>query len=185
MARGKRRSTYWLGYVFNYEALSVGSTTVEMVPSSVLHAVSEEPTIIRIVGRLYFTFERNEFQESQRSDLYFGITCQHEDVPVQSPRTEIADEHWMWYGVLSTWATFSQPPDRAFDANTIIPGSTGDGRVNQHIPNVMESTEFDARSMRKAPQPCAINMHFQLDERLTATGPAHKLTGFLRFLVKE
>jgi len=180
-----RRKTFWLGTAFDYSLLSVGNNVLTIAFNAGLHEVSEEPTIIRLIGRLWFSYERKltQFQESSISLAWLGITCQHEDVSAQSPKDEIGDEHWMWTSFLASWSTFVEFPDRQFDSNTII-GGTVNSRGSVHNNTGIASVDIDARAMRKAPQPCKLTLMVDVEEELPDTGAEHHLSGYVRALCK-
>ncbi len=180
-----RRRTYWLQKDFSYLGVAAASNAT-LVDTATLHKVSEDPTIIRMIGRLIFQHERDSggFVESMRSNMWLGIMCQHEAVATQSPRTKGDDEQWMWTGFMAVQSTFVEYPSRQFDSNTVIAGSL-QSRATQHIPTGVEHVDIDSRSMRKAPQPCRISLHWDIVENLTETGAAHFLSGYIRFLIKE
>jgi len=189
MARSKamRRRPFWISNHFNYAALGPGLDTYELASSSQLQLYSEDPTVIRIVGRLSFHHERDlgGFAESMRSDYFMGIYCAHEDLPTQDPGSQDLDDGlFMWTSFCYSWSTFTQYPQREFDTNVIIGGTTS-SRGTQHIPNTFENVEFDIRSMRKAPAPCKLVLVVRTTERLPETGATHKISGLVRTLVKE
>ena len=186
MARKPRRRSFWLGRSFDYLALTTGTQVIEIISEPNLHLVSEEPTIIRMVGRLAFQFERaaGDFNESMRSAAWLGISCLHEDLTGQSPKDDLSEEHWMWCSYLQTQATFIEAPTREFDSNTVISGATA-SRASQHVPNALESVEFDIRSMRKVPEPCNLEFSLTVEEQMATTGALHKLSGFIRVLLKQ
>ncbi len=186
MTSRKRRRTYWLGTTFDYAGLVVGLNNFVIASNIKLHDTSQEPTVIRLVGRLHFEFERDSggFKESMRSSAWFGIACVHEDLPQQSPRVEIEDEQWMWTGYCATQSTFTEYSGIQFDANTVIGGST-QSRGTQHIGGPGEFVDLDARSMRKAPQPCELALCVDVREHLPEVGATHKLSGYIRALIKE
>ena len=159
MARSKAqcRRPFWISKHLSYDALGAGANDIELASSSQLQLYSEDPTIIRIVGRIAFSYERqgDGFAESTRSDVYAGIYCAHEDLPLQNPSTQDLDDGmWMWTNFLVAWSTFVQYPTRQFDSNTVIIGNTTTSRGSAHIPNAFETVEFDIRTMRKASAPC-------------------------------
>jgi len=180
-----RRGTAWYGKTFAYQALTTGISSIDLVSDTLLHGTAESPTVIRMLGRLWFGFERSDggFQESQRSDLFLGISCVKPTLPNLSPRDNVSDEDWMWIGFMRAESTFIEETSRQFDANTVIGGTT-ESRATQHIPSTLEEVSFDVRSMRKAPQPCEVRLSLQLTEQLAQTGASHKLSGFIRILVK-
>ena len=187
MARGKRRPTFWLAKTFEYQTLGTGPglSTVVIATPAVLHE-TPEPTIIRIVGRLWYSYERKveSFQESSVSLCWAGIYCLHEDVTGQSPTTDLEEEHWMWTGFMASWSTFIEFPDRVFDANTIIGGSTA-SRGSVHNNSGASSVDIDSRSMRKAPESCSLRIGFQVDEALlSSTSSEHFISGYVRVLCK-
>ena len=180
-----RRGTAWFGKALEYVTLGTGVTVIQFVSDTLLHGTAESPTVIRMIGRLWAGYERSDggFQESQRSDFYFGISCQHSDITGQSPRLEPDAEHWMWTSYFYSESTFMEFPDWTFDSNVIIGGTT-ESRGTQHIGGYAEILEFDSRAMRKAPEPCEINLSVDVQERLSETGASHKISGLIRILVK-
>lgn len=187
MPRRAKRRPFWISKHFTYQALTTGNNEIEVASSSQLQLYSEDPTIIRMVGRLNLFAQRTGggFEESTRSDAYLGLYCAHEDLPFQNPGNQDLDDGiWMWTGFMYAHSTFIQAPSRQFDSNTIIGGST-ESRATQHIPNTFENIEFDIRSMRKAPSPCQLILALSVSERLPQTGSLHKLSGLIRVLVKE
>jgi len=179
-----RRRTFWLAANVNYVAASA-SSNLTLISSAVLHAVNEEPTIIRIVGRLIFFHERDSggFSESMRSLCYLGINCVNDALGTINPQTKADEEHWMWTGFCAAQSTFVEYPDRLNNADTIIGGST-ESRATQHVPTGIEHVDIDSRSMRKAPEPCAVRLHWQINEVMSETGAAHFLAGYVRVLCK-
>jgi len=180
-----RRGTAWFGKTFDYLAISPGLGSQDIVSDTLLHGTAESPTVIRMLGRLWFGYERADagFQESQRSELWLGLTCRNPVMPVQSVKDNIGDEDWMWTTYMRAESTFVEYPDRQFDTNTII-GGTQSSRGTQHIPSDFSYVEFDVRSMRKAPQPCEVRLSVHLIEKMATTGASHKLSGLIRILVK-
>ena len=183
-----RRNTFWIGQAFDYVAIGTGGGTlisINIANSATLHEISQSPTIIRIVGRLWFTYERKgtQFQESSQSLCWAGIACMHEDVVTQSPKDSIGDEMWMWTGFMGSWSTFVEYPDRNFDSNTIIGGTVG-SRGSIHNNSGVAMVDIDARAMRKAPEPCELTLSLDVEEKLADTGADHKLSGYIRALCK-
>ena len=187
MARKARRKTFWLAKTFEYQDIGTGSglTAIVIATDAVLHAHSQDPTIIRIVGRLWYMYERKGtgFQESTVNNLWAGIYCLHTDVSTQSPKDDLDEEHWMWTGFMSSWSTFVEFPDRAFDSGTIIGGSV-ESRGSVHNNSGASSVDIDSRSMRKAPEPCQLVLSCRVSENLAETPSDHKLNGYVRVLVK-
>jgi len=186
MPRGARRKTYWRGRSFDYLPITTGKQSIEIVSNANLHLVSEEPTVIRMVGRLLFQFERagGGFEQSMRSACWAGITCMHEELTSQSAKDDLAGEFWMWASYLTTQATFTEFPDRQFDSNTVISGGTL-SRGSQHVPVDFEGVDFDIRAMRKAPEPCNIELNLHVEEQMPTTGADHFISGLIRVLLKE
>lgn len=185
----KRRS-FWINKTIDYIALGTGVGSLQICSPAQLHLFSEEPTIVRVIGRLSFSFERDSggFKESMRSDMFLGLHCQHEDLPEQNPGSADADDDiWMWTSWMMAWSTFVEYPAMSFDSNTYQNAASQPtlSRGTHHIPNAFESVEIDARSMRKAPNPCELILGFEVNERLPETGASHKLSGYIRTLVKE
>jgi len=181
----RRRRTFWKAFGFTYQSIT-GTFVQELVSNAVLHETTEQPTVIRILGRLWFTHERDSggFSESMRSSLWLGITCMHENLGAISPRSNADEEHWMWTGYCAVQSTFVEYPDRANASDTIIGGST-QSRATHHVPTGIEHVDIDSRSMRKAPEPCRIALHGQVIEHMSETGASHQLTGLIRILMKE
>ena len=103
MARSMRRRTFWLARPIDYQTVAPGSSRIVLANTTEVHATSEDPTVIRIVGRIWCGFERNtEFKESMRTIFHLGIQCVHEDVTIQDPKLESEDENWMWQGLCMT-----------------------------------------------------------------------------------
>ncbi len=175
MARRQRRKTAWHGKALEYVALSTGTGEISLVSSATLHATSQDPTIIRIVGKLWFTYERDTGGNvnSMRSDMNFGIYCMHEDIGTRNVVDEIAEEFWMYHGYLGHHSTHLKIGDDTIGQGTSHWGSMPDVDI------------IDIRSMRKAPEPCELVLAYKVSERLTETGATHKLSGFIRVLVKE
>ena len=180
-----RRKTFWLGKTYGYQAVSTGTTNLVLATSTTIHAANEDPTLIRIVGRIMFWHERDSggFKESTRSTCFAGIHCVHEDIVSQNPVSEIGGETWMWQGLMCAQATFTEYPDRANAADTIIGGST-QSRGTQHNATGIEHVDFDIRAMRKAPKPCEVRLMLDVTERLAETGSSHFITAFIRMLFK-
>jgi len=180
-----RRKTAWFGTAFDYTTISTGLTQIVLVSDAILHAVSQEPTIIRIVGRLVFQHIRDSggFSESMRSNCFAGIMCMHDGIGALDPNARLDEEHWMWTGFMNSESTFTQYPDRLNASDTIIGGST-ESRGTQHISSSTSHVDIDSRSMRKAPEPCRLTLNLKVSEVETETGATHKLSGILRFLVK-
>ena len=181
-----RRRTFWLATVFDYVGVAAGVVKHVMVSDADLHDVSEEPTVIRMIGRLHFQFERDTggFQESMRSVCWLGIVCGHSSLPAISPKLQGDQEQWMWTSFLDAEATFQAFPDREFDSNVIIGANVTTSWATQHIPSVFETVDFDARAMRKAPEPCDISLITDIREVLPEFGAQHRLSGYIRFLCK-
>jgi len=175
-----RRKTAWHGKKIDYVSLSVANNTVQLVSSNTLHGTTQDPTIIRIVGRLLFMSERDTdtFIESARTDAWVGINCHHEDVTAQSVRDNPEAEGWMWTSFLHVEQTKMALPYWNGSAE-IIKDTT------QHIPQEFAQVEFDIRAMRKAPEPCEINLMVHLKEQMTNTVGGHFISGLVRVLVKE
>jgi len=188
MARRARRKTFWHGKFFDYQAVGVGSSVLQLVSNSTLHANSQEPTVIRIVGRLHFQYQRDAggFTESTRSRMLCGISCLHEDLASVdlNPVLNLANEHWMWMGYMASEATFTEYPVWRSDTNVVLSGTTTRG--TQHIGGgPVTMIDLDVRAMRKAPEPCEVFLATHIAENLTETGASHFLSGFVRVLVKE
>ena len=179
-----RRRTFWLGHAISYQTVPGGTTNIVLASSSQIHATTQDPTVVRIVGRLWFGFERNtEFAESMRSICQVGIACVHEDVANPNPKSDLGEEIWMWQGLMMTQATFVEYPDRQNAADTIIGGST-QSRASQHVPTGIEHLDLDIRAMRKAPEPCELRLAIDVAEVMTATSSVNKIAGFVRMLFK-
>ena len=89
----------------------------------------------------------------------------------------------MWTGFMASWSTFVEYPDRQFDGATIIGGST-ESRGAHHNNSGASAVDIDSRSMRKAPEPCAIQIAFQVEEEFAETASDHKVCGYVRVLLK-
>ena len=177
-----RRSTFWLGKTLGYQAVGTGTISQVLATSAEIHETTEAPTLIRIVGRICFWFERDDFVESMRSTCFAGIQCVHEDLPNQNPLSAVSEENWMWQGLMTTQATFSQAPIREFDSQTLTNGTTT--RYTQHVPTGTEHVDLDIRAMRKAPLPCEVRLALDITERMSNTGASHKITALVRMLFK-
>ena len=182
MAR-RRRPTFWLGKTLQYVGVGTGVSSYNIVTSAQMHETTEDPTLIRVVGRIWFGFERDDFKESMRSVIYLGLHCSHEDLPEQDPQNDISAEMWMWQGMMMSQATFTEYPDRQNAADTIIGGST-QSRATQHNPTGIEHIDFDIRAMRKAPLPCELVLAAKTVELMPNTGASHKLVANFRCLFK-
>ena len=185
-----RRRPFWIAKHFEYAAVNVGNNALTICSPSQLQQYSEDPTIIRIHGRLAFSFERDSggFKESMRSDCYAGIYCANSELPGQDPgSSDLDDGLWMWSTYMYAWSTFVEYPAMSFDSNTYQNAASQPtlSRGTQHIPNSFENVEFDIKAMRKAPAPCSLILALDIAERLPETGAAHKMTGLIRVLVKE
>ena len=184
MARHMRRKTFWLGKAISYVTVPGGTSHIILATSAQIHETTEDPTLIRMIGRLWFAFERNtEFAESMRSICHMGISCVHEDMPLQNPKGDISEELWMWQGLAVTQATFVEYPDRQNAADTIIGGST-ESRASQHVPTGIEHVDLDIRAMRKAPLPCEVRLSMDVAEVMAATASTNKIAGVVRMLFK-
>lgn len=187
MARKARRKTFWLAKTFEYQGIGTGSglTGLVLATDAQLHVNGSDPTIIRIVGRLWYSYERKGtgFQESTHNNVWAGIYCLHTDVTTQSPRDDLDEEHWMWTGFMASWSTFVEFPSRQFDSNTVIGGST-ESRGSIHNNSGASMIDIDARSMRKAPEPCQMILALRVVENLSETASDHKLNGYVRILLK-
>ena len=184
MARA-RRKTAWFAKSMNYDALTVGNTTIDLMTSAQLHDnVGQSPTIVRIVGSLLLQHRRDSggFSESMRSNYFLGITCLHEDVISPNPFSGMDEEHWMWSGFAHSESTFIEFPDRQFDSNTIIGGST-ESRGTPHV-HSHQFLDLDIRAMRKAPEACELRLLVNTSEVETETGASHFISGLIRVLVK-
>jgi len=186
MAR-HRRKTAWFAKDFDYASLGVGDgqSNLVLITNAALHANHQDVTIIRIVGRLLLQHRRDSggFKESMRSNYFLGINCLHEDVIMPNPKTAGGEEHWMWQGFGHSESTFVEYPTRAFDSNTIIGGSAA-SRATHHIGDGGSLFDLDVRSMRKAPEPCQLNLVVRVSEVEGETGAEHFVSGLLRILVK-
>jgi len=183
MPRGRRRNTAWIAKGFNYDALFVGVTTFTLATDPELRELAgQNPTIIRIVGRLLFQHRRDSggFKESARSNYFSGITCLHEDVVSPDPLSAMSEEHWMWSGFAASESTFTEFP--IWNGTVKVQDSTTRGTAHQADP--WGSIDLDVRSMRKAPEPCELRLIVRVNEVEAETGASHFLSGLLRILVK-
>ena len=181
-----KRKTFWIGRALGYKAVGTGTITEVLASSTTIHAANEDPTLVRVVGRLLFWYQREPdaaFAESTRSTCYAGIHCVHEDIAAQNPVSEISGETWMWQGFMASQSTFVEYPTREFDSDTILPGSTL-SRATQHVPTGCDHVDFDIRAMRKAPKPCEVRLMLDVTERLAQTGVSHFISGHVRMLFK-
>lgn len=175
MARG-RRPTYWAAHKFSDTVISTGAGEIVLADSSELHAVSRNPTIVRIRGRIGLTFDRGQNESTEVAHAWLGVACLHSDLSTTidpANETDMGEVPWMWLDYFRHEAPSVDYPRG--DASAVQD-------ANRNEVTVLH--EIDIKAMRKAPAPCALSL-FHNAGALAGSPSSIKICGHLRWLIKE
>ena len=179
MARSRRR-TQWLdtngSNIVDDRSITDGDITrLELASPSDISAFGNEPTLIRIVGRIGIGSAPADTTSPHTVNCPFGI-CLTELNSAPSPSAANGDERWLLTGYLRS-VYINEPQVYG------IVGAVGVSSVTKNQPGPWEVADFDARAMRKARDGDSLVLCTRASTP-TGTPASIKLYGYVRSLWK-